>query len=102
MRHRFATTMIVGITAASSMAWGATPAASAHADRCVTKAEYRQVRPGMAKTRVHAIFGTPGYKLGLGLDEIRRYTTCENGGFVQVIYNGRGGVISKAGTWVSL
>lgn len=102
MRHRFATTIVVGLTAASSMVWGAAPAAGAYADRCVTKAEYRQVRPGMAKARVHAIFGTPGNKLGLGLDEIRRYSTCESGGFVQVIYSERGRVISKAGSWVSL
>lgn len=38
----------------------ATSAASVHAKGCVTKAEYRKVRKGMAQSKVHRIFGTKG------------------------------------------
>jgi hypothetical protein len=72
-----------------------TPTASA-GEPCVTKREYRQVRNGMTKARVHRIFDTSGSVLfsnpGVQMNEAREYRTCRAfrrtaGRTVQIQYN---------------
>jgi hypothetical protein len=75
----------------------ASPAEAAEADTrpCVTRGEYRQVKQGMTKIRVHAIFDTAGKRLFINTGEVsnegREYRVCghprSGGSFVQVQYN---------------
>jgi hypothetical protein len=46
---------------------------------CVTRSEYRQARFGMTKVRVHRIFGTPGTRVYVVVDneEKRTYPMCD-------------------------
>lgn len=87
----------------------ATSAASVHAKGCVTKAEYRKAKKGMAQSKVHKIFGTSG-KVATRDDlpngqklEARGYKTCTKGGAVGVSYvKKRGGsykLAAKAADW---
>ena len=80
----------------------AVPAQSqAAAAGCVTKAEFRDVKLGMREARVHEIFGTAGSATGLGGENtIRHYSPCRAGGVIQVVFNPRGRVVSKSGSWI--
>ena len=61
----------------------ASPAEAAEADTrpCVTRGEYRQVKQGMTKIRVHAIFDTAGKRLFINTGEVsnegREYRVCD-------------------------
>jgi hypothetical protein len=80
------------------------PTADATTDRtaaapCVSKKEYRQVKKGFTKARVHRIFGTAGTLAGRrGGIEARGYKGCTTYGAVGVSYrNGR--LIAKNAVW---
>ena len=77
------------------------PSANAAGTRCVSKAEYRHVKIGMAKKRVHAIFDTAGKQISAGYGyESREYKPCSDRryGFVWVDYY-HGKVESKYAYW---
>ncbi|GAA4692095.1 hypothetical protein [Nocardioides nanhaiensis] len=72
----------VATSAGAAAPESAAASVSAAAKGCVTKAEYRKVKKGMTKTKVHKIFGTSGklvtrQSLGNGqVLEARGYQTC--------------------------
>ncbi len=76
------------------------PSASAAGKGCVTKSEYKKVTTGMAKAKVHKIFGTKGTKVTLAEGvEGRSYKVCTSSkGGVGILY-GDGKVVSKAAKW---
>ena len=84
IRRQLAVTAAVALTstafgAVAVPAGAAAPesaaAPSAAAKGCVTRAEYRKVKKGMPKAKVHKIFGTAGK---LGSVEGRGYKVCGN------------------------
>jgi len=75
-----AASTVAAEAAAPSASTSAAP--SVHAKGCVTKAEYRKVKKGMAQSKVHKIFGTKG-KVGSRSNlpdgvklEARSYKVC--------------------------
>ncbi len=94
--HRFLAA-IAAAAVALAVATVPVPADAAERDTrpCVTRGEYRQVKQGMLKTRVHAIFDTQGKRLfinkGQVTNEGREYRVCghprSGGSYVQVQYN---------------
>jgi hypothetical protein len=79
------------------------PPAQAESRPCVSKSEYRQVREGMRKRRVHRVFGTRGrrvaYAQAYGYSaEIRRYRGCKRRSRVSVAYGNRR-LQSKSARW---
>lgn len=92
-----ATVLSLGLgTVGATAAEAAAPAPKG----CVTKAEYKKVKNGMTKAKVHKIFGTKGIRVtnSNGV-EGRGYVTCTSRkGGVGVVYSG-GKVVSKAAQW---
>ena len=97
------TAALAGIAFAFSL-FGAGVPASAHdggSSSCVTQHEWRHVKKGMRKARVHAIFDTRGvFADGFAGGYTRRYRPCAwNGGTdvrLYVSYDGRTGrVVEK-------
>ncbi|GAA5147949.1 hypothetical protein GCM10023340_21130 [Nocardioides marinquilinus] len=76
------------------------PADAAPSKGCVTRAEYKKVKKGMTKARVHSIFGTSGQRVTMsGGVEGRGYKVCTSKtGAVGVAYS-KGKLASKAVTW---
>jgi hypothetical protein len=78
--------------------------AAADTPGCVTRAEYRAVKHGMTKTKVHGIFDTRGNRQAIASSgrytvEIRSYKTCSRFSAVAVSYqNGR--LSTKSAVWV--
>lgn len=70
---------------------------------CVARNEFRRVKKGMRKTKVHRIFGTDGRRAAISHGggytfEIRNYKSCTAYGAVSVGYT-NGKVDSKTAVW---
>ena len=102
MRKRLGTAATVLALAAGSVLTVAAPA-SADTPGCVSKSEYRTVKKGWTKTRVHRLFDTRGKQsISYPPYEDREYKACTvtygTHGTVSVEYkNGR--VDSKYAIW---
>lgn len=95
MRRTVLTTVVAVL-----LSTGAAVSASAQADtpRCVSRAEYARITPGMTITKVHRIFDFEGQLTGLGApNTLRYYDTCTGRGVVQVVFSPRDRVVSKDG-----
>lgn len=95
IRRLLATTAAVALTStavgtvstsagAAAPESAAAPVSAAAAKGCVTRAEYRKVKKGMSKSKVHRIFGTSGKRSTVaplpngGSVEGRGYKVCGN------------------------
>jgi hypothetical protein len=109
--------VLVAVLATAVLAWS-TPAAAdpasavqvgkaaaaTHTHDCVTRREYRAVKDGMRKSRVHEIFDFNGHLVEKTGDiEVRQYKVCkrwndEPRAHVRVVFqNGR--VVDKFKSW---
>lgn len=81
---------------------GATVPAHGDTPGCVSRHEYDRIVKGMPMTKVHAIFDTEGRNTGLGgQTPLYYYRTCARNSQVQVSFNSRDRVVSKAANWFS-
>jgi hypothetical protein len=67
----------------------AAPAAAGYTPGCVDRAEFRKVKDGMTKAKVHEIFDTRGKRMSIGSGgESREYRTCsgDSWSYVSVDY----------------
>jgi hypothetical protein len=107
IKKTLAATVATAALALAPVAVGASPAQAAEASSdvvakkgCVTKKEYKKVKTGMAKAKVHKIFGTAGkreFKRGGG--EGRSYQACTSKkGRIGIVYGGNK-VAGKAAQW---
>lgn len=71
------------------------------AERCVTRVEFRKVKVGMKKARVHSIFDSSGRKsYSVGRFESRNYTPCTDRQFGWVVVSYKDGrVYAKDASW---
>jgi hypothetical protein len=81
------------------------PAAHAAVDKrpCVSQSEFAQAKKGMAISKVHGIFDTPGKRVSFASAggytvEIRSYKTCSAYGSVAVSYE-NGKLTAKSGVF---
>ena len=89
---------VVSLALAALVGAGTTATANADTPRCVSRHEYDRVTTGMRMTKVHKIFDIRGTETGLGApNTLRYYRTCTGRGVVQVVFNPKGRVVSKAG-----
>lgn len=89
----------VGASTADAAAPAVSADSSAKAKPCVSRAEYRKIKKGMTKTKVHRIFGTAGTRVSKqGRLEARGYQGCPKFSGIGVAYMD-GKVASKAAQW---
>lgn len=97
MRRIAVMTLLVALTS-----MGATAPAHSDTPGCVSRHEYDRIVKGMTMTRVHNIFDTAGTNTGLGgQNPLYYYRTCAKNSQVQVSFNSRSRVVSKAANWFS-
>lgn len=88
------------VAASTARPHAVSAATAERAGGCVTKPEYQKVRKGMAKKKVHNIFGTSGLKVDkIGANEVRGYRVCTStkGAVALVFTNGK--LASKQARW---
>lgn len=104
MLNRFAAVIAASALSVGGAVVMASPA-SADTPTCVSKSEYRNVKNGFAKTRVHRMFDVSGkqemtYNVGGDHYESRSYRPCSDPrwGTVWIDYR-NGKVTSKMAMW---
>lgn len=72
-------TVAVAAVLLGALTGGAEASTTSMQEDCVTRAEYRQVRHGMTKIRVHRILGTRGTQVYVVVnnEEKRAYPMCD-------------------------
>ena len=97
MRRTAVTSLVVAL-----MSLGTTVPAHSDTPGCVSRHEYDRIAKGMTMTKVNNIFDTAGTNTGLGgQNPLYYYRTCAKNSQVQVSFNSRNRVVSKAANWFS-
>jgi hypothetical protein len=100
---RILTTVAAAAVLAGGLTMTTPDLASADTPRCVSKAEFRQVKKGMSKSRVAGIFDTAGKRDAISSGggytfEIRSYKSCTRFGAVAIGFS-NGKLDNKTAIW---